>query len=155
MEILEDATKGQLITDLIKLRKRFAELSIIEEDKERYVVELNRTKAIYEGLFEFSPDAIGIVNREGRIVQVNKRTEKLFGYTREELINSGTDMLVPERFREKHKEQRRTYMSEPRVRPMGTGVELYGRRKSNGTDEHLSIFSKAISQKHAGFLSWP
>jgi len=91
--------------------------------------ELNKTKAMYEGLFEFAPDAIVVVNREGHIVQVNKRTEMLFGYTREELFNSDPDVLLPERFREKHREHRRTYMSEPRVRPMGTGLDLWGRRK--------------------------
>jgi PAS domain S-box-containing protein len=138
MEIPEDITKEQLINDLIKLRRRIDELTKIEEDKNRYLEELNKTKAMYEGLFEFAPDAIVAVNHEGRIVQVNRRTEKLFGYLREELLNSEPDMLLPERFREKHKEHRRTYMSEPRVRPMGTGLELYGRRK-NGSEFPVDI----------------
>jgi PAS domain S-box-containing protein len=129
MEIPEDMTKEQLINDLIKLRQRIDELAKIEEDKNKYLEELNKTKAMYEGLFEFAPDAIVVVNREGHIVQVNKRTEMLFGYTREELFNSDPDVLLPERFREKHREHRRTYMSEPRVRPMGTGLDLWGRRK--------------------------
>jgi PAS domain S-box-containing protein len=132
MEMYEDITKEQLINDLIKLRQRIDELGKIEEDKNRYLEELNKTKAMFEGLFEFAPDAIVVVNREGHIVQVNRRTETLFGYTREELFNSDPDILLPERFREKHKEHRRTYMSEPRVRPMGTGLELYGRRKNGG-----------------------
>ena len=138
MERTEDITKEQLINDLIQLRQRIDELTKIEEDKNRYLVELNKTKAMYEGLFEFAPDAIVVVNREGRIVQVNKRTEALFGYTREELLNSEPDVLVPERFREKHKEHRRMYMSEPRVRPMGTGLDLYGRRK-NGSEFPVDI----------------
>jgi len=138
MERTEDITKEQLINDLIQLRQRIDELTKIEEDKNRYLVELNKTKAMYEGLFEFAPDAIVVVNRGGRIVQVNKRTEALFGYTREELLDSEPDILVPERFREKHKEHRRMYMSEPRVRPMGTGLELYGRRK-NGSEFPVDI----------------
>lgn len=138
MEIPEDMTKEQLINDLIKLRQRIDELAKIEADKNRYLEELNKTKAMYEGLFEFAPDAIVVVNREGRIVQVNKRTEKLFGYTREELLNSDPDVLLPERFREKHREHRREYMTEPRVRPMGTGLELYGRRK-NGSEFPVDI----------------
>ena len=129
MKIPEDMTKEQLIKDLIKLRERIDELAKIEADKNKYLEELNKTKAMYEGLFEFAPDAIVVVNREGRIVQVNKRTESLFGYSREELLHSGPDILVPERFREKHKEHRRMFMAEPHVRPMGTGLELYGRRK--------------------------
>jgi len=129
MKIPEDMTKEQLIKDLIKLRERIDELAKIEADKNKYLEELNKTKAMYEGLFEFAPDAIVVVNREGRIVQVNKRTESLFGYSREELLHSGPDILVPERFREKHKEHRRMFMAEPHVRPLGTGLELYGRKK--------------------------
>ena len=129
MKAPEDLTKEELINDLMKLRQRINELAKIEEDKNKYLEELNRTKAMYEGLFEFAPDAIVVGNREGRIVQVNKRTEKLFGYTREELLNSDLDNLLPERFREKHKKHRARYMSEPHVRPMGSGLELYGRRK--------------------------
>jgi len=138
MKIPEDISKEQLIDDLIKLRQRIDELAKIEEDKNRYLEELNKTKAMYEGLFEFAPDAIVVVNREGRIVQVNKRTETLFGYTREELLSSDPDVLLPERFREKHREHRKSYMSEPRIRPMGTGLELYGRRK-NGSEFPVDI----------------
>jgi len=129
MKVPEDLTKEQLIKDLIKLRQRIDELSKIKEDKERHLEELNKTKAMYEGIFEFAPDAIAVVNRQGRIVQVNKRTEQLFDYTREELMTLDVDMLLPERFRERHKEHRKKYMSEPRVRPMGTGLELFGRKK--------------------------
>jgi len=138
MEIPEDMTKEQLINDLIKLRQRIDDLAKIEEDKNKYLEELNKTKAMYEGLFEFAPDAIVVVNREGRIVQVNKRTEMLFGYSREELLSSDPDVLLPERFRGKHREHRRTYMSEPRVRPMGTGLDLWGRRK-NGSEFPVDI----------------
>lgn len=129
MKIPEDMTKEQLIHDLIQLRQRIDELAKIEEDKNKYLEELNKTKAMYEGLFEFAPDAIVVVNREGRIVQVNKRTESLFGYSRKELLNADPDVLLPERFREKHQEHRRRYMAEPHIRPMGTGLALYGRRK--------------------------
>ncbi len=148
MEIKGDITKEQLINDLIKLRQRIDELSKIEEDKKRYLEELNKTKAMYEGLFEFAPDAIVVVNREGRIVQVNKRTEMLFGYTREELLNADPDVLLPERFRDKHKEHRRTYMSEPRVRPMGTGLDLYGRKK-NGSEFPVDIALGVLQPDHA------
>ena len=129
MKISEDLTKEQLINDLAKLRQRINELEKIEEDKLRYVEELNKAKAMFEGLFEFAPDAIVIVDREGRIVQLNKQAEKLFGYTREELLGADHDMLVPERFKEEHLENRREYMSDPRTRHMGTGMDLHGRRK--------------------------
>ncbi len=140
-------TKEQLINDLIKLRQRIDELAKIEEDKNKYLEELNKTKAMYEGLFEFVPDAIVVVNREGRIVQVNKRTESLFGYRREELLRSDPDVLLPERFREKHKEHRRTYMSEPHIRPMGTGLALYGRKK-DGSEFPVDISLGVLKPQH-------
>ena len=129
MKTPEDLTKEQLINDLIELRRKINELEKIKEDKERYAEELKKTKAMFEGLFEFAPEAIVVVNREGRTVQVNKQTERMFGYTREELLNADHDILLPERFREKHMEHRRGFMADPHVRPMGTGLELYGRRK--------------------------
>ncbi|MGD0886270.1 MAG: PAS domain S-box protein [Thermodesulfovibrionales bacterium] len=132
MKTPEDPTKKELINDLIKLRQRINELEKKEEDKKNYVEKLNKTKAMFEGLFEFAPEAIVVVDREGRIMQVNKQTEKMFGYTREELIGADHDILLPERFREKHRELRREYMSDPHVRPTGTGMELYGRRKDGG-----------------------
>ncbi len=132
MKTPEDLSKEQLINDLIKLRHRINELEKIEKDKKRYEEELSQTKAMFEGLFEFAPDAIVVVGREGRIVQVNRQAERLFGYIREELLSADHDILVPERFREKHLENRKGYMSDPHVRHMGTGLELYGRRKDGG-----------------------
>ncbi len=138
MDIPEDITKEQLINDLIKLRQRINELETIEEDKKRYVEELHKTKSMFEGLFEFAPDAIIVVNREGRIVQANKQVERLFGYAREDLLEAEHDILMPERFREKHREHRRGFMSDPHVRPMGTGLELFGRKK-DGTEFPVDI----------------
>ncbi len=125
MKSPEDLSKEQLISDLAKLRSRVIELEKIAQDK----AELSRAKAMFEGLFEFAPDAMVVVNREGLIVQVNKQAEKLFGYTREELLQMKHDTLVPERYTVKHKEDRAGYMLNPRVRQMGTGLELYGRKK--------------------------
>jgi PAS domain S-box-containing protein len=129
MKQFEDLTKEQLINDLVKFRQRIEELEKFAEDSKKHLDELHKTRAMYEGLFEFAPDAIVVVDRQGRIVQANKQLERLFGYTREELFEADHDILLPERFREIHKAHRAKYMAEPRVRPMGTGLELYGRRK--------------------------
>jgi PAS domain S-box-containing protein len=80
-------------------------------------------------LFEFSPDAVLVCDPEGRIREVNARVETLFGYQREELLGQAVEVLVPERFRDAHPKDRETYAREPRMRPMGVGLELYGRRK--------------------------
>jgi PAS domain S-box-containing protein len=60
---------------------------------------------------------------------VNSQTERLFGYPRAELLGQTVDMLVPNRFHSKHPAHRQGYFSEPRVRGMGAGLELYGLRK--------------------------
>ncbi|MGO9021899.1 MAG: PAS domain S-box protein [Syntrophobacteraceae bacterium] len=94
MKALEDLTKEQLINDLIELRRRISELEKIEKDKKRYEEEHNRTRAMFEGLFEFAPDAILVVNHDGRIIRVNKQTERLFGYTCKELLDTPVEILL-------------------------------------------------------------
>jgi PAS domain S-box-containing protein len=129
MKTPEDITKEQLIMALTELRTRIDELQKSEEDKMKQWDELSRNKAMFEGLFEFSPTALIVVNRHGNIDRTNKQAGKLFGYSGNELINLHHEVLLPEEFRGKHVEQRRQYMSEPRIRPMGSGLELVGRRK--------------------------
>ena len=83
----------------------------------------------FSSLLEIAPDAIVIVDKGGRIVLANSQTENLFGYKRQEIINEMVDRLVPERFRSRHAAQRNGFFAEPHMRPIGTGLELFGMRK--------------------------
>ena len=83
----------------------------------------------YSALLEAVPDALIIVDRDGRIVLVNSHTERLFGWRRAELLGQPIEMLVPERFQARHVHYRDGYLAEPRVRPMGADLELFGRHK--------------------------
>lgn len=83
-------------------------------------------------LLEYAPDAIVIVDVEGRIRLVNAQTEHLFGYYREEIIGEPVEKLIPGRYRGRHIGERLGYFGNPRVRPMGAGLELFGLRKDGG-----------------------
>jgi PAS domain S-box-containing protein len=81
-----------------------------------------RAERRFRELLEAAPDAIIEVGREGRIVLLNRVTEKLFGYRREELLGQPFELLVPGN-------PGATYWDHPRTRPMGSGMALAGRRK--------------------------
>lgn len=85
--------------------------------------------AEYKAVFEAAPNGIVIVDEGGSIRDANPAAERLFGYTREELLGAQVERLVSESSREAHGEQRTSYMRAPRARPMGMGLELKGRRK--------------------------
>jgi PAS domain S-box-containing protein len=93
----------------------------------------------FDDLFESGPDAAIVVDSEGRIVLANASAEELFGYARDELLGQTVELLVPERYRAAHVEQRQAYMQEPKKRPMGhPGLDLRGRRK-NGSEFQAEI----------------
>ena len=78
---------------------------------------------------ESVPDAIVAVDGEGTILQVNSQTQELFGYDRGELIGKKVEMLVPERYRRQHHDHREHFVETPKIRRMGMGLDLHGRRR--------------------------
>jgi PAS domain S-box-containing protein len=80
-------------------------------------------------ILEAIPDAVAAVNQQGVIIQVNAQAEAIFDYTRDELIGQRIEILVPERQRGQHDQHREEFHARPKIRRMGSGLDLYGRRR--------------------------
>ncbi len=99
---------------------------------------LVRSEQKFRALLEAAPDAMVIVNSHGHITLANAQAERMFGYGREELIGQSVRVLIPERLRERHRVHQRSYLRDAKTRPMGSDLELNGRRK-DGTEFPVEI----------------
>jgi diguanylate cyclase (GGDEF)-like protein/PAS domain S-box-containing protein len=110
------------------------------------------TQALFQDLFEASPDALVVVDGAGRLMLVNRQAEKAFGYARAELIGQTIELLVPERLRGAHLAQRLRFQQAPHQRPMGSGLALSGRRK-DGSEFPVDILLSPIKIDGAPVLA--
>jgi len=104
----------------------------------------------FKALLDSAPDAMIIANDKGEIVLINQQTETLFGYVRDELIGKPVEILIPDDFRSRHKGHRDQYFSDPKVRAMGAGLELFAMRR-DGTKFPVEI-SLSPLQTEEGLL---
>ena len=102
-------------------------------------------------LFDSAPNGVMVVDDHGRIVLLNARMEKKFGYSHGELVGQPVEVLVPERFRNGHLALREGFARRPQSRPMGAGHDLYGRRK-DGSEFPVEIGLNPIMSSSANLV---
>jgi len=119
----------QRYTPREELEKTLAEMRQRSLDMEQCHAEFLNVQKRYEQLLQSAPDAMVFVSRDAKIVLLNAQLATLFGYTEDDLIGRDLDFLIPERFRGRHSENVAQYFEQPRVRPMGTNLTIYGLKK--------------------------
>ena len=119
----QETTVARLTRELDKLLQRQTATSFME------ITQRRRAEKRFRLAVEAAPSGMIMADSEGRIILLNAYTEKLFGYGRDELTGQKLEMLVPERFRGKHSGLRAGYITQPSVRPMGVGRDLFALRK--------------------------
>ena len=129
-------------------------LTAVQKDLSQYKQLLNEQHGDLRlrGLLEAAPDAMIIVDREGRITLANHQMEKLFGHSREELVGERIEILVPQRFRKGHPGHRTSYFGDPRTRGMGAGIDLFALRK-DGSEFPAEISLAPIETEEGTFAT--
>ncbi|HXE81561.1 MAG TPA: PAS domain S-box protein [Vicinamibacterales bacterium] len=109
------------------------------------------TMDLFRLAVERSPSGMLVTDAQGRIVLVNSEVERLFGYSRDELLGQPVELLVPARLRDVHAQHRSSFYAQPQTRPMGAGRDLFGRRK-DGTEVPVEIGLNPIPTKDGYFV---
>ncbi|MBN3752276.1 PAS domain S-box protein [Paraburkholderia sp. Tr-20389] len=115
------------------------------------ITERRRLEERFRQVVEAAPNAMVMIDQEGKIVLVNAQTENLFGYNREQLFGKTIETLVPERFRAGHEVSRAAYLHDLKPRPMGTGRDLYGRRQ-DGSEFPVEIGLNPVRTSNEAFV---
>jgi len=115
-----------------------AALAHYQVRRRQHLSQVEASEARFQRLLEAAPDAIVIVDAEGRIRLANARVTDWFGYRSSELLGRPVEILIPEPLRERHQQHRSTYLAAPSVRDMGVGARLSARR-SDGSEFPVEI----------------
>lgn len=127
-----------------------------ESEAHTAIDRLGRAEARFRAVVESTPSGVVMVDRGGNIVLVNREVERLFGYSRTELVGQPIEKLVPQRLRNRHPQFRIAFSANPQTRAMGAGRDLFGLRKDGHeflveiglnpleTDEGLFVIASVV-----------
>ncbi len=110
------------------------------------------SEAYFKHLLESAPDAMIIIDDHGKMSIVNGQAERMFGFSRDEMLGQPIEMLMPERIREKHVEHRSKFAASPNLRPMGAGLDLVGLRR-DGSEFPVEISLSPVESAGGRFVS--
>lgn len=110
------------------------------------------TPELARSALDAAPDAMIIIDGSGATLFANRQVSSLFGYTHDEIVGKPVEMLMPERLRALHVGHREHERNSVRVRPMGAGLELYGRRK-DGTEFPVEISLSPIEHEQGALVA--
>ncbi|MGE3776892.1 MAG: PAS domain S-box protein, partial [Pirellulaceae bacterium] len=124
---------------------RFVQVAIVD------MTGRQRAEERFRRAVESAPNAMIMIDQAGRMVLVNNQAEQLFGYTRAELLGQLVELLVPPRFRDRHPEYRESFFTQPAVRAMGAGRDLFGQHK-DGSEIPIEIGLNPIQTDEGMFV---
>jgi PAS domain S-box-containing protein len=136
------------IDRIVQNEENFGYIFYIKDITVRKIIEkgLIESEKSLSDLFDSSPDALIVVDRDGKIIKVNPEVQNLFGYSKEELIGKEISLLIPHRFRSTHDTKVESYKNNPRKRRMGDGLDLYGLKK-DGSEFSVDIMLSPMTQR--------
>jgi len=118
----------------------------------RKITEADVSEAYFRMLLESAPDAMVIIDNQGKIAIANGQAEEMFGYGRQEMLGQAVEMLLPERLRVNHVGHRDGFAEQPRLRPMGPGLDLLARR-ADGSEFPVEISLSPVRSDAGRFVS--
>jgi len=118
-----DKTKAELFKELEETKKQVQELNLCQ-------AEFEKARENYEKVLDSTPDSMLFVDTQTRVVLVNAQFEKVFGYTQDEIVGEKLNILVPDRYRNSHSKKVRNFFEHPKVRSMGSHIEIYAKKKN-------------------------
>jgi len=118
----------------------------------RDITDRKKAEEKFKALLDSAPDAMVVVNSKGEIVLINIQTEKIFGYNRDELLGQKVEVLIPDRYTDKHLHHREGFFTSARMRNMGAGLQLFGKKK-DGTEFPVEISLSPLATEEGLLVS--